>query len=457
MRLRRCSIRARALAGALVVSSIVLTPGAVGASARTVTVCEEGPPACDFASIQDAVAAVADGDSIRVAPGSYEGDVVVDKSIRVLGSGKEETTLTDAQAAVTIRADERVVIRDLTINGASDTAIVNEGVLVLTDVTLSENGLTDGGPAAGVINHGRATLSGVTIRDSGPGAGFPSVGGIENDGTLTMRDSAVVDNNGGRAGIENAGSALIIRSTFDGNAGMGPANIANSGYLELIESDVAGGVCEVACALANDGTALIVDSLVTGNDGLGSFGGPISNVGGSLTISGTTIRGNQGALGSPGAISNPDGIVTIEDSAITANMSFDGDAAVKNWGTMTIRRSEVSDNPAGGGIENNGTLTLRRSTIELNTNADSFSGGGGVHNLGTLDVRRSRLADNTAAGVGGGLFNEGSAAFKGSVITGNTAVEGQNGTFGGGIYNTGDLTLRHTQVIGNIPDDCFGC
>jgi hypothetical protein len=60
--------------------------------------------------------------------------------------------------------------------------------------------------------------------------------------------------------------------------------------------------------------------------------------------------------------------------------------------------------------------------------------------------------------IGGGIANyQANLTLRNSIVTRNTAT-GQDGVFGGGIYNQlGIVLLRHSDVLGNVPDDCVGC
>jgi hypothetical protein len=104
----------------------------------------------------------------------------------------------------------------------------------------------------------------------------------------------------------------------------------------------------------------------------------------------------------------------------------------------------------GGGIVNGGALTVVRSSIELNHAVDDGDGGG-IYNYGQLVVIGSRLWNNSAGGVGGGLFNESSAILRWSSVRFNRA------SGAGGILNVGLLTLDHTVVSTNSPNNCEGC
>ena len=135
---------------------------------------------------------------------------------------------------------------------------------------------------------------------------------------------------------------------------------------------------------------------------------------------------------------------TVLDGAGAAGVLF-----VNERVTVTLTRLTVTGGDAtvrvGGGIQNGGLLTLNRTTVTGNRAA---SDGGGIYNYGTLTLNGSRLTGNVAGGGGGGLFSEGVATLNDSTVTGNTAA------FGGGILSVNTLTLHHTTVSGNVPDDC---
>jgi len=397
--------RSTRVALALGVTAVALLTAAGAHGRNTLTVCPAGPPECQYATVQEALTAASNGDRILIAPGSYGAGFTVGKSVSLIGSGESQTSLSGGQAAVTISAGVTVGILGLTISDAE----------------------------TGVVNLGTLTLRTSTIRDNGNGD--VGVGGIINDGTLTLRDSAIIHNHGPQvAGIRNSGSATIVATVLDRNGAMGPANIENTGYLELRNSTVAGGVCEHACALFNQSgaTALVINTVVSGNS---SQSGTVTNDG-ILTIRGSTIRANEASFSAPGAIENSfSGVVTIKDTRITGN------------------RNNFQVGP--GAIGNDGRMTLEDTKVVGNGGGD----GGGLHNRGTgiLTLSSSTVRENTAETIGGGILNDGTAELKHSVVTRNIAIQGLDGHFGGGIYNSGTVTLRHSSVRGNIPDDCFGC
>lgn len=73
----------------LIMMAILFVSLADEADGKTITVDDDGR--ADFSSIQDAINASEDGDTIRVYAGSYFEPVTVNKSIRLIGNGSEVT------------------------------------------------------------------------------------------------------------------------------------------------------------------------------------------------------------------------------------------------------------------------------------------------------------------------------------------------------------------------------
>lgn len=79
--------RGRALKISIGITMLVLLL-AGGASSATLTVCQGG---CDYTSIQTAINAASNGDTILVAAGIYNENVIVNKSVNLTGAGADVT------------------------------------------------------------------------------------------------------------------------------------------------------------------------------------------------------------------------------------------------------------------------------------------------------------------------------------------------------------------------------
>lgn len=176
----------------------------------------------------------------------------------------------------------------------------------------------------------------------------------------------------------------------------------------------------------------------------------------TVGISGLTLTGGDVGFGNGGAIFN-DGILTVTDSIFTGNAAYRGGAVFNNFHrtravTTTIVGSTLTGNFAtlrGGAIENfQDEVIISASVIHDNsTNGD----GGGIHNTGTLTIIDSTLSENSAdslSSFGGGIYNTGTAAtveIVSSTLSGNSAENR-----GGGIWaNGGAVSISQSTISGN--------
>ncbi len=95
------------------------------AAAKTLCVNQAAPPGC-FATISAAVAAANPGDLIQVAPGTYNEDVVIPKTLSLLGANKGTTIINAAGKANAIYIDgldhpglNSVVVDNFTLENAN--------------------------------------------------------------------------------------------------------------------------------------------------------------------------------------------------------------------------------------------------------------------------------------------------------------------------------------------------
>ncbi len=110
----------------------------------------------------------------------------------------------------------------------------------------------------------------------------------------------------------------------------------------------------------------------------------------------------------------------------------------------------------GGGILNNGTLVINRVVVTQNEtwSFDWKAWGGGIHNTGDLTIIDSTISNNVVNGFGargGGLSNFGTASIYSSTISENIAgIGSSNFGYGGGIYNdNGSLSVLNSTITEN--------
>ena len=174
-----------------------------------------------------------------------------------------------------------------------------------------------------------ATISGLSIVNGNALSG----GGIYNDGTLTISDCSIEDNQStatfdGGGGIDNAGVLTIEQSLITGNSASESGDgggILNNGVLTIDQSQITGNTAFSGGGLDSEsGMATITNSLFSSNGA--SDGGAIQD-GSNMTIVNCTIVSNAGQIG--GGINSSVGgddnslLLTIEDCTIVGNVGDD--------------------------------------------------------------------------------------------------------------------------------------
>jgi hypothetical protein len=136
---------------------------------------------------------------------------------------------------------------------------------------------------------------------------------------------------------------------------------------------------------------------------------------------------------------------------------YNGPSTITSLSGVTLSNGRISalDTHGGGLMNQGGTLTLddvavRGNTVEpTSATADVYGAGGGIYNTGTLTVRHSTVANNT-------------------VSASQTATSGERHAFatGGGIWSEGTLTVERSTIADNtvtaivasndVDSDAFG-
>jgi hypothetical protein len=158
--------------------------------------------------------------------------------------------------------------------------------------------------------------------------------------------------------------------------------------------------------------------------------------GASLLLAGVTLTGGKAAQG--GAIAN-NGTLTIRDSVIHTNQAQGLDGVNGPAGSNGIAND---GNPRAGGPGGSGS-------------SGTAASGGAISNTGSLALVNTTIRDNQAIGGRGGSGGSGGsgswAGLSGAPFIGGRGGNGGNGgnggtALGGGIYNTGQLTLTDISV-----------
>lgn len=466
------SIRKQVLAFAAVAVvigvSAALARGSVAST--TLTVCPSG---CAFSQIAPAAAAAKNGDTISVAPGTYNGGFTINASVNLAGAGPGRTVISGGGPVLTIgtfgaASEPTVSIDGVTITGGVTRSspgsvsctgkggvwAAGGGIEVPPSIVPLNNGVCDadhlGDGAAVTITNSVITGNRVAPSDSVPyapcggcAAAWALGGGIDTAGSLTLANTTVSDNRVGSA------SGLSGLARFAEGAGIfsarGDVTITNS-IIDGNQADASphGPIADGA-GIASNGTFTISNSSVTNNSAIVNddffFG--------FVQAAGIHIKGDLQAA----TISN----TTISGNAATVTNSF-GFAFV-NSGGLSIDACP----PAPCVLSND---TISDNSVNVSTGPDSFGDAEGHSGAGEFggtlnDVRLtgnrldvSSAAGNATAFGGGSLFDAGT--INNSLIGDNhvhvAAPLGSVDVRGGGLNLFGPTTLRNSTVSGNSVD-----
>jgi len=402
---------------------------AASARADTYHVCPGGPPACDYGSIQDAVDAAADGDTIKVAEGTY--------------TGVQGRPSPAGYAGPTTVTQNIYLSKTVTIQGGYATGDWTTSDPVAHPTTLNAQGmgrvLLIVGEIAPVIKGLR--LTGGDASDLGGTLWTDAGGGIYVfTATATIEQCLIYENVAGTTEWGGAGGGLYLASSAaslrDNTIRNNTAATAGEGY--------GGGLSLYA------GEATISDNEIydnTASTGDWGYGGGLDLYGSAATVSNNEIHSNS---------------ASTADQGYGGGLHVEGSAASVTGNTIQGNTASREYEGYGGGLYvTDASPVVRHNTIQGNVaTASSVSYGYG----GGLDLWKSEstlagnvIRDNVASlgdwGFGGGLNLSDSEA----VLANNAIIDNQAGGHGSGLYIGGKApTLAHTTIARNGEGDGSG-
>jgi len=352
--------------------------------------------------------------------------------------------------------------------GANGGAIANDGTLTIEDSTFGGNVSVDDpshpdpGGGGAIFNTGTLTVTGTTFHSN-----MASVTGLERSG-------------GGA--IFNTGQAIVMHSSFDSNIstatlyGANGGAVFNTGFFEAqystLTANEAVGTDSAGGALYSTGKVFLSESTFSHNRA--RIGGAIANRGNSqdsMTLRRSSVSDNEAQSG--GGIENRVGGFLIDTSRINNNRAVGdpgisgstgagGGLIIESDYVATILDSTISGNAAdiGAGIDVDvvlSTFSITESTISGNIAGGS---GGGIYNTGNLTVVNATISGNSANTTGGGMANV--AGWMRTVQLLNVTVSDNRAAQGGGLYNQKQTANAHLlledTLLANNPagGSCYG-
>jgi len=245
-RVRSASYCLRGLLAAVTLLASVGAQAARAAPSQVSVTCPSSP--CSTSLIQSAIdsPSTAPGTTIVIGPGTYDGDLTIDKSVTLKARWvgvtlNGENSSTSPGATVTADAGTTATIDGLTITGGFGNSSAWGGGIRVAGATLTVSNSvvtgntsdpSSGSVGGGVFNSGVLTVVDSVISQNKAGFG----GGLDNDATLNMSGALVLDNtagpNGNGGGLDNGIGAMtrINDSAFLGNTATGGSGGAIDDY-----------------------------------------------------------------------------------------------------------------------------------------------------------------------------------------------------------------------------------
>ena len=379
------------------------------------------------------------------------------------------------QAAVDAASDDNLIKVAGSCGGVQGRAGVTQTVYISKTLTLrggytTTNWITSdpdtnptildaqgGGRVVYIPSGYTVTLTSLTLTggDSSQGGVVDYGGGLYNTGsTVTISNSQILTNTAGSRGggiYNTSGSSVLtltnslLRGNSSGGFGGGGLHNRSSGSATVDNSTIISNTATTGGGIYNSSSngLTVMNSSIISNTATGSAGGGGLYQEDStswMTVISSTIRGNQ-ATGSPGT----------------------GGGIVNVLGQLDMINSNVANNEAkkGGGLYNQGfpaVATLVNSTFS-NNRANGV--GGGIHNQSGASVKatNSTFSGNEALVTNGGALNNiFQAGTNSTMILTNTTIVSNTATGnGGGVNNTGDITLTNSLIAysSGSGGDCY--
>jgi len=469
--------------------------------------CVGGGAGC-YSTIQAALDAAHDGDTIRVGRGTFAGGITITRSVRLLGAGAASTAIKGGGSVITIGEYGAAVEPTVTISGVTVTGgfarsspesmawFGQDGVIALGGgVEIPPNADFSGGAdvtiTSSIISGNRVAPvqtvpSGLTCPDGEcPFAGAAG-GGIDSWGTLSLVDTTVSHNRVGAAsgsaslasdaeggGIKSwQGDLTLVRSTVVDNVAL--ATGPNGRYADAGGVFVEGGSLSMVGSSVSHNSASLAASLPDSVDMLAVAGG--LHIGGGVAA---TIRASR-FIGNAVSMTNTVGYA----SAFSGGLHADADIQAVNVviSGNSVRAATVGESTSFAGADSgagemgatfSGAILSDNSVTATAANGWAIASAGASIYRGSLDtsvISSNRVSASSPNGgvwvVGGALVGDyGGISLTGSTVTRNTARgNGLEGSVqGGGIFDAvtdgppgGPLNLTRTSVTWNTASGSAG-
>jgi hypothetical protein len=400
-----------------------------------------------------------------------------------------------------------ITLINCTISGNSATRgggiyCFNTGALVMDNCTVSGNSASDVQGGGGVFNNANvATIRNSTI--SGNHATNGAGGGITSQGsaTVTIQNSTIAFNdaktNGGginrTAGTVSFESTIVAKNTAQTTGDDVNGTFSFAKFNLIGEIDGSTGITDpsnktgtkaspldpLLGALANNGGPTLTHALLPGSPCVNAGSNPAAKTNDQRGSPILRVSGGQADIGAfetslVVASAADSGANTLRQAVLAANfqpgadtITFDatffstpqtitltsGEIAVSDVVTITgpgAAVATVSGNNASRVFEfkSTGANSIVSGLTLTKGNTGSF--GGGVYSSGNLTIQQCVISGNTST-AGGGVFVYATLTLTDSQVTNNSA-----GLFFGGVYGLNGTIIQRSTISGNMTSGSTG-
>ncbi|MFN8543877.1 MAG: right-handed parallel beta-helix repeat-containing protein [Candidatus Binatia bacterium] len=408
------ALRPGAVLRTLLCAAMVGAVAASGASATVLKVDDDGVQCrtAGYTTIQAAVAAAAPGDSIKICPGTYTGQVTVDKALKIKGRApKVKTCNTLAAPDPTLHS---------IYEAPTATGLAGIGIDVFAD---------------------NVTIQGLVVTHAGEA-------GIRTDSAyaaFTLKSSVFVENANGLYFHSRGGARSLVKANCFRKSGLagirtryGLADATISKNLFFETADAAAIIIDQEPGSTNERLD-VSHNQSTGDSTFAVILGTVDSVFSKNTVDATVgtaifVAGNNVNLAITGNT-----VTNAGTRAIRFNTEFFGGSA--STGVLVSKNTIEKAGLHGIAVDSGaGESSLVASTIEKNAVMDSGQSGAGDG---------IRIEDPTASGANGGN------TIRQNTIAGSFNHDCHDATSGGGTAGTANTWSGETATTQSVANLCF--
>jgi len=431
-------------------------------------------PACPFTTIQSAINASSDGDTVRVVTGSYNEPVSIgNRTLNLVGGFPDCSAIAPTGRSTIDRGGSGLGMDIFYFAAAADPI----GTVNVENFVIRGGGGT-GFSSGGVLVEGRpgrlsVNFRNVQISDNSRDAVGENGGGLR---IITTADAA-----GGGAMVTLDNDSIVIRNTAGGDGGgvhcrsthdNGTVTLLRMGTTLVFDNEAVngGGIAVDGCKnvfLYNGGPVVLIFPTggILGNTASSTGGGVAVRNGGDVWIrsvefagfgdadEAALISGNNANIGGAADVRGVDSRLRVEDAYTIGNTASQGAAfSVNIDGRLEVfrRTGTAACDPivSGGGV-------LSRPPCSVIDGNQASSGGGALLIVGesSAEFSRSFIRSNTAGGGGGSVVLIGNPSIYAGPNTEvrieASVIHDNSGSFVFQVANNAELVVSHSSVADN--------